>query len=160
MKQAIETHEFFCTCNSGKCKGIRSFEELPDEKYIIDNEDCIYANEFNSALTDIIYGVRVIDDIDNIQDFDHPNFFENDEEREVAYNDLIKESKRGWVKILSHMPKYITSMFCKKEDDKTRVIKNYSGPKGRAINDNINDIKTTLMSVRSARVSDSRAQQG
>ena len=41
-------------------------------------------------------------------------------------------------------------MFGKDEPEKPRILKHYSAPEGQSINDKIMDIKTTMMSVRSA----------
>ena len=145
-------------CKDAECKGILPVEDLQDEVMHIDSHRCVLANEFNLAISGIKFGVRVIDVVSGIEEFDVENYTNGtilDDHKaggtvsdvDAVILDVEKEFKERWLRKLEKRPKYITAMFCRQEKDKIRVIKDYSAPFMMAINDFIDDRKTTMMSV-------------
>ena len=146
-KQAFETHDFFCDVKH--CAGIVKWDDIADVDLVVDPLRCVYANEFNLALLGIKYGIRPVDNVEKLDEYDMNNFLQNDEQYEAVYEDIKKETNKGWLRRIMWIPRYITSMFCNFEPTKVRIIKNYSSPDGASINDLTHDRVTTMMSVRS-----------
>ena len=144
----MSTHNHFC--NDPTCNGIISWDQLPDETFQVSETSCVIANEFNAARQDIKYGIRIVDSPEKLQPYEVPNMFPTSFEEEVAFKDIQHEHKEGWLRIVTTTCKFVTGMFSKEEPSKFRIIKNYSSPKNKSINDAITDRHTTMMSVRTA----------
>ena len=146
-KQLVKMHDHFC--DSATCKGVPAVGDLTDDTDVR-AEDCVYCCESVWLLRGFKYGFYIFP---KDSELPPPRVNENYEMKEKFNTsigtDLKKEFKKGWFRLVS-WTNYVTPMFVKEEEDKDRIIKDFSKPEEDGINAFADYHRTSYMSVRSA----------
>lgn len=151
-KELRTAHDCFC-CEKGSCAGPRPLSAVlsdPDEwqRPADGRSRCLQAIEAELLLHMLYFGLRLRDK--SVRDEDIPGFeVENypcpEEERAQLEATLRKEIDAGYIVFLDHKPRWLSPIHGKKEATKVRLLRDFSVPEGRAINDFANNRPFKMM---------------
>ena len=134
-------HAHFCRMTN-TCMGVPAVDDIPDVAFTAVDTDCIYSNESRWGLTGIKFGFRPF--ASNPRPRTPANYPPSKISEHIG-PDVQHEYKEGWLRML--VRSWFTSpMFVKDEssadDDKYRVIKNFSDKDDSTDEPSLNDFCT------------------
>ena len=147
-------HGATCACVDA-CAGIRPLHEIlaHDPFSPVRERQCLQATEAELLLHGIHHGFYVLEPhqpVDTVPPLEVDNYARDPIDLNALHAKIGAELEQGIIEELPTKPAHLTALFTKREADKIRPLKDYSAPKGRAVNDFADANKFTMMSLEDA----------